>query len=309
MKKVSILVPCYNEKDNVELLASDIREQMHALPQYDYELVFIDNYSTDGTRDIIRRVCSEDPKVKAIFNAKNYGQFSSPFYGMQQVTGDCVIVMVCDFQDPVDMIPKYLDEWEKGSKIVLGQKIASKESRFIYHMRKFYYNFLRKHSDIDFLNQVTGSGLYDRSFIDIMDQVEENEPILRGVVAEIGFGIKLIPYTQPKRKAGESKNTFYGYVNIAAQSLTSYTKFGCRLALFCGVIAVTGSVVAIVAKILYDLIVSGTFSFGTELLGLVILLAVSMNMFFIGVVGEYVMDANRHTRKRPLVVEQERINF
>jgi len=282
---------------------------MSKLPQYEYEIVFIDNFSTDGTRDIIRRICSQDARIKAIFNAKNYGQFRSPYYGMQQVTGDCAILMCCDFQDPVDMIPKYLEEWEKGSKIVLGQKIASKESRSIYHMRKFYYRFLRKHSDIEFLNQVTGSGLYDRSFIDIMDQVEETEPILRGIVAEIGFGIKLIPYTQPKRRAGESKNTFYGYMNVAAQSLTSYTRFGCRLALFGGVIAVVGSVAALIAKIVYDLLSSGTFVFGTELLGLLILLVVSMNLFFIGVVGEYVMDANRHTRKRPLVVEQERINF
>ena len=249
MKKVSILIPCFNEEDNVELLASDITEQMSKLPQYEYEIVFIDNFSTDGTRDIIRRICSQDARIKAIFNAKNYGQFRSPYYGMQQVTGDCAILMCCDFQDPVDMIPKYLEEWEKGSKIVLGQKIASKESRSIYHMRKFYYRFLRKHSDIEFLNQVTGSGLYDRSFIDIMDQVEETEPILRGIVAEIGFGIKLIPYTQPKRRAGESKNTFYGYMNVAAQSLTSYTRFGCRLALFGGVIAVVGSAAALIAKI------------------------------------------------------------
>ena len=307
--KVSIVVPCYNEEENIVPLSEDIVKQMDSLEKYDYELIFIDNDSHDKTRSLLREICSKNPKIKAIFNARNYGQFSSPYYAMLQATGDCVILMCCDFQDPVEMIPKYLAHWEDGYKIVLGQKTQSKESAFIYRCRKFYYNFMRKHSDIDFLKQVTGSGLYDRSFIEVMKQIDDPQPLLRGIVAEQGFGIKLIPFEQPKRASGKSSNSFYGYMNIAAQSLTSYTRFGCRLALFCGTIAGILSIILLICSIAYSIINTGTINFGTELLGLIILLAVSMNMFFIGVVGEYVMDANRHTRKRPLVIEQERINF
>ena len=309
MKKVSILIPCYNEEENVVPIADAVCNEMSKLPQYEFELIFIDNDSKDKTKQLIRELCASNPNIKAIFNARNFGQFSSPYYGMLQATGDCVITMCCDFQDPVAMIPMYLEEWEKGFKIVLGQKTRSDESRIIYSFRNYYYYFLKKHSELDFLKQVTGSGLYDRSFIEVMKQVDDSRPFLRGIVAELGYDIKLIPYCQPERRAGESKNSFYGYVNIAAQSLTAYTRFGCRLALGCGVLATFGSVVALIAFIVYNLITNGTIPFGTETLGLIILLVVSMNLFFIGVVGEYAMDANFHTRKRPMVVEAERINF
>ena len=309
MKKVSILIPCYNEEDNVEPMSEAITSQMKQLPQYDYEIIFIDNDSSDNTRPILRRLCENDPKIKVIFNAKNYGQFSSPYYGILQATGDCVISMCCDFQDPVELIPQYLNEWENGYKIVLCQKTSSKESRIIYRLRNFYYKFMKKHSDVDFLRQVTGSGLYDRSFVEVMRQVEDTRPFLRGVVAEMGYGIKLIPVTQPPRRAGKSSNNFYRYLDGAAQSLTAYTKFGCRLALGCGVFATIGSIITILAVTVYKLINWDAFDAVPFILPLAILLGVSLNMFFIGIVGEYVMDANQHTRKRPLVVEAERLNF
>ena len=309
MKKVSILIPCYNEEENVVDIANAVCKQMTELSQYDFELIFIDNDSKDKTRELIKGLCSSNPKIKAIFNARNFGQFSSPYYGMLQATGDCVITMVCDFQDPVNMIPKYLAEWEKGYKIVLGQKISSNESRLIYGFRNFYYNFMKKHSEMDFLKQVTGSGLYDRKFVEVMRQMDESRPFLRGIVAEYGYGIKLIPYTQPERRAGKSKNSFYGYVNIAAQSLTAYTRFGIRLALGLGVLTTIVSIAALISFIIYDLLTYNTVIFGTELLGLIILTMISVNLFFVGVVGEYAMDANFHTRKKPIVVEAERINF
>ena len=168
---------------------------------------------------------------------------------------------------------------------------------------------MKKHSDVDFLRQVTGSGLYDRSFVEVMRQVEDTRPFLRGVVAEMGYGIKLIPFNQPPRKAGKSSNSFYKYLDAAAQSLTAYTKFGCRLALGCGVFATIGSIITILAVTVYKLINWDTFDVVPFILPLAILLGVSMNMFFIGIVGEYVMDANQHCRKKPLVVESERLNF
>ena len=309
MKKISIIVPTYNEEENVGPLTEAIVSQMESLPDYDFDLIFIDNDSKDRTRAILRDLCAKDRRVKAIFNAKNYGQFSSPYYGLQQATGECAILMCADFQDPVEMIPKYLAEWENGAKIVLGQKTSSKESRTVYAARSFYYNFMKKHSDVEFLKQVTGSGLYDRSFIEVMKQVDDSRPFLRGIVAEMGYGIKLVPFEQPIRRAGKSSNNLFRYLDGAAQSLTAYTKFGCRLALGCGLFATVASVVTILGTTIYKLLNWSTFNVDPYILPLAILLAVSMNMFFIGVVGEYAMDANLHTRKRPLVIEAERINF
>ena len=309
MKTVSILVPCYNEEENVGPISEAIVAQMEALPQYDYELIFIDNDSQDTTRDKLREICASNPRIKAIFNAKNYGQFSSPYYGILQATGDCVISMCCDFQDPVELIPKYLEEWENGYKIVLCQKTSSTESRFIYRLREFYYNFMKKHSDVQFLKQVTGSGLYDRSFVEVMRQVDDSRPFLRGVVAEMGFGIKLIPFEQPPRRAGKSSNNMMRYLDGAAQSLTAYTKVGCRLALFGGFFASILTAILIGGFAIYKVLNWNTFAVSGYAMPLAIMMLVSLNMFFIGVVGEYVMDANQHTRKRPLVVEAERINF
>ena len=309
MKKVSILVPCYNEEENVGPLSEAIVNQMAELPQYDYELIFIDNDSQDTTRQKLRELCSENPRIKAIFNAKNYGQFSSPYYGILQATGDCVISMCCDFQDPVELIPRYLEEWENGYKIVLCQKTSSKESKIVYHLREYYYNFMKKHSDVNFLKQVTGSGLYDRSFVEVMRKVEDPKPFLRGVVAEMGYGIKLIPFEQPPRRAGKSSNNMMRYLDGAAQSLTAYTKIGCRLALFGGFIASVLCGLALVGFSIYKLLNWTTFVMMDYLFQLALLTLISLNMFFIGVVGEYVMDANQRTRRRPLVIEAERINF
>jgi len=309
MKKVSILIPCFNEEDNVSQIALAVCSQMEKLQQYDYDLVFIDNNSTDKTRTIIKELCSNNKKIKAIFNAKNYGQFSSPYYGILQCSGDCVILMACDFQDPVDLIPKYLEAWEDGYKIVLGQKTSSKENRLIYHSRTFYYRFMKKHSGIEFLEHVTGSGLYDRSFINVMKQIDDSRPFLRGIVAEMGFNIKLIQFEQPRREKGKSSNNLYTYMDGAAQSLTAYTKFGCRLALHVGLFTTVLSLIAFVSLIIYKCLNWDTFTLEDYFLDSIIILLVSLNIFFVGVVGEYVMDANIHTRKKPIVVESERINF
>ena len=181
MKKISVLIPCYNEVENagpISKAVTDIIEK--ELPQYDYELVFIDNDSTDGTRDVIRELCRQNPKIKAIFNARNFGQFNSPYYGMLQVTGDCVIEMVADFQDPVEMIPKYVHEWEKGYKIVIGIKTSSKENKVMYWLRTCYYKVIKKMSEVEQIEHFTGSGLYDREFIEILRKLDDPTPVYHG---------------------------------------------------------------------------------------------------------------------------------
>ena len=248
MKKISILIPCYNEVENVGPISQAVTDILkHELPQYDYELVFIDNDSTDGTRDVLRALCSSDPKIKAIFNARNFGQFNSPYYGMLQVTGDCVIEMVADFQDPVEMIPKYVHEWEKGYKIVIGIKTSSKENKFMYWLRTCYYKTIKKLSDVEQIEHFTGSGLYDREFIEILRRLDDPTPFLRGIVAELGYKRKEIPYEQPKRRAGKTHNNFYRLYDAAMLSVTSYTKEGLRLATIFGGICAAVSIGAMPA--------------------------------------------------------------
>lgn len=310
MKKISILVPTYNEEENVVPLSEKIIEQFETeLTEYDYELVFIDNDSKDSTREKIRSLCESNPKIKAIFNARNFGQFSSPYYGLLQTTGDCTISMCADFQDPVELIPRYVEEWEKGYKIVLGQKTSSKEGRLTYAARNAYYRFMKKNSDVEYLEHVTGSGLVDREFIEVLRKVEEPRPVLRGMIAELGYDIKLIPYTQPRRKAGRSSNNIFRYYDAAVQNFTSYTKMGVRLAVLLGLIFTAISTLTALGFIIYKLLNWDTFSIGPFILGLAILVVVSLQLLFIGIVGEYVLNINSRMKKRPLVIESERINF
>ena len=310
MKKISVLVPTFNEVGNVIPLSEAIVCQFRDhLPDYDYELVFIDNDSKDGTRDNLRKICASDPKIKAIFNAKNYGQFSSPYYGLLQATGDCVISMCADFQDPVELIPQYVREWEAGHKIVLGQKITSKESRTVYAMRSFYYRLLRKHSDVEFIEHVTGSGLYDREFIETLKKIDEPRPFLRGMVAEMGYNIKLVPYEQPKRRSGKSSNGLFGYYDAGMQGLTSYTKFGVRMAVFFGVLFTMASLAVSIGLGIYKIFNWDTFDIMGYAFSMAIFIVVSLQLLFIGVVGEYVINMNLQMKKRPLVIESERINF
>lgn len=310
MKKISILIPCYNEKENVGPMSEAVVEMMTKnLPEYDYELVFIDNDSTDGTRDILRTICASNHKIKAIFNAKNFGQFNSPYYGVLQVTGDCVIQMCCDFQDPVELIPQYVREWENGYKIVIGIKTSSKENSVMRFLRTCYYKVIKKMSDVEQIEHFTGSGLYDRAFIEVLRKLDDPTPFMRGIVAELGFKRKEIPYEQPKRRAGKTHNNFYSLYDAAMLSITSYTKIGLRLATFAGIgVGIVSAILGIVYLVLkfmyWDRFPAGT---APILIGMLFLGAIQL--FFIGFMGEYVLNINKRVMKRPLVVEEERLNF
>lgn len=230
MKKISVLIPCYNEEENVVPMSEAVADIFaKELPEYDYELVFIDNDSKDATRPLLRDICKKNPHVKAIFNAKNFGQFNSPYYGILQTTGDCTISMCCDFQDPVELIPKYVREWEKGYKIVIGIKTSSKENKMMYHLRSLYYKMIKKFSDVEQIEHFTGSGLYDKDFVQVLRDLKDPTPFLRGIVAELGYERKEIPYEQPQRRAGKTHNNFFTLFDAAMLSITSYTKIGLRL--------------------------------------------------------------------------------
>ncbi len=310
MKKISILIPCYNEQENVVPMSNAIKDLFDTeLTNYDYELLFIDNDSTDNTRPLLREICSKNPHVKAIFNAKNFGQFNSPYYGILQTSGDCTISMVCDFQDPIELIPQYIKEWENGYKIVIGIKTSSKESKIMYHLRSLYYKMIKKFSDVEQIEHFTGSGLYDREFIEVLRNLNDPTPFLRGIVAELGFKRKEIPYEQPQRRAGKTHNNFSSLYDAAMLSITSYTKVGLRLCtffgVFCGIISIMFGVVYLILKLIFW----NNFAPGMApmLIGMFFLGAVQL--FFIGFIGEYILSINKRVMNRPLVVEEERINF
>ena len=211
MKKISVLLACYNEKENAGPMADAVIDVLEKkLPQFDYEIVFIDNCSTDGTREIIEEMCKKNKKIKAIFNVTNFGQFNSPFYGLCQCTGDCVIPMCCDFQDPVEMIPVFIEKWEQGHRIVSGIKSSSKESGIIYFLRTIYYKLIKGMSSVKMIEHFTGFGLYDRTFVDFLRELDDPIPFIRGIVAEYGEGFNMIEveYEQQKRRAGKTHNNF-----------------------------------------------------------------------------------------------------
>ncbi len=309
-KKVSVLIPCYNEEENVVPMSNAIKDMFEKnLPQYDYELLFIDNDSSDNTRPLLREICARNKHVKAIFNAKNFGQFNSPYHGMLQTTGDCVISMVCDFQDPVELIPKYLAAWEEGFKIVIGIKTASKENKIMYALRSMYYSFVKKFSDVEQIQHFTGSGLYDREFIEVLRNLNDPTPFLRGIVAELGFQRKEIEYEQPKRRAGKTHNNFYTLYDAAMLSITSYTKIGLRLCTFLG--AFIGFVSIVIGIVYLILKLTNWYGFEAGMAPMIIIMSFmgAVQLFSIGFMGEYIMSMNKRIMNRPLVVEEERINF
>lgn len=309
MKKISVLVPCYNEEENIIHIGNAIIEQLDRLDAYDYELIFIDNCSKDKTREKIENLCSKNKKIKAIFNAKNFGQFNSPYYGMLQATGDCVIPICADFQDPVELILKFIAEWEKGYKIVCGIKKTSRENKIMRFLRTCYYKLIKKMSDVEQIEHFTGFALYDKDFINVLRNLDDPTPFIRGIVAELGFDRKEVEYEQPKRRAGKTNNNFYTLYDAAMLSFTSYTKIGLRMATFLGaIISVVSFIIGLVYLVL-KLIYWDTFPAGATPTLIGIFFFGAIQLFFIGFIGEYVMAINMRVMKRPLVIEKRRINF
>ncbi len=308
-KLVSILIPCFNETENVIPISQAVIGEMEKLPQYDYELVFIDNFSTDGTREKLELLCAENPKIKAIFNAKNFGQFNSPVYGLQQTSGDCVIGICADFQDPVDLIPRFLAEWEKGYKIVAAIKTQSEENMIMRFLRTVYYKLIRKMSSVEQIEHFTGFGLYDKSFIEVLRNLDDSIPFIRGIVAELGPMRKDIPYTQAKRRAGHTHNNWYTLYDGAMLSFTSYTKVGLRLATIGGFALSAVTLFIALFYFIAKLLWWNSFPMGMAPVVIGVFLLGAVQLFFIGLLGEYVLSINTRVMHRPLVIEERRINF
>ena len=312
MEKISVLIPCYNEDENVLPLSNDLVNIFEKeLANYDYEIVFIDNCSVDNTQKIIRGICKSNNRIKAIFNAKNFGAHNSGYYGLFQTTGDCVILLNADYQDPIELIPDLVNEWKKGNKIVSCIKKKSRENKLVRFIRTCYYKTLKKMSEVDQIEHFTGFGLYDRSFIEILKNIQEPLPFLRGIVAEYGFKRKEINYVQQKRRGGKTKANLYNLYDLAMLNFTSYTKIGLRIATILGFII--GGITFLIAIIyfIYKLLYWDSFSLGIAPLIIGVFFFGSIQLFFIGLIGEYIMAINNRLRllNRPLVIEEERINF
>lgn len=309
MSKLSIMIPCWNEVENIRQITEAVKDEINkSLPDYDYEIVIIDNKSSDGTRDIIRSLCNEDHNIKAIFNMKNFGQFNSPYYGLLQCTGDCVIPMCADFQDPVELIPEMVHKWEVGNKVICMVKTKSKESFFWYFLRDCYYRLLKKLSGVKQIRQFTGFGLYDHSFIEVLRQIKDPTPFIRGVIAEYAPDHLEIEYTQPLRRAGTTHNNFFTLFDAAMLSFTSYTS-SIRLATFVGFGISLASFIIGLLYLILKLCCWYKFDAGYAPIIITVFFLGGVQLAFLGLLGEYVMSVNKRVINRPLVIVEEKINF
>ncbi len=310
-KHISVITACYNEEENVAALIKAVRAVFEKLPQYTYEHVFIDNSSVDNTVAILKEIAATDKNVKVIVNARNFGHIRSPFHGMLQCKGDAVISMVADFQDPPEMIASFLAKWDEGYKIVIGVKKQSEENRLMFMIRSFFYNLLSKMSDTGEkpIKNFTGFGLYDKQFIDVIRELEDPYPYFRGMITDLGFGRCEIDYIQRDRGKGKSKNNFFTLYDLAMLGFTNHSKLPLRLSVFIGIFSSIISLIVAVGYFIYKLIYWDRFSVGMAPLVIGVFFFSSVQLFFIGIIGEYIGAIHTQVRKRPLVIEKERINF
>lgn len=308
-KLISIVTPCYNEEENVQELYSRVKGIMSSLSDCDYEHIFIDNSSTDKTVEILRGIAAKDRNVKVIINTRNFGHIRSPQYALRQTKGDAVIHIVADLQDPPEMIADFIKKWEEGYKIVIGVKEKSEESPFFFFIRKIFYSLIGRLSEISLIKNFTGFGLYDRKVIEILRQIDDPYPYFRGLICDIGYERAEIPYVQPTRKRGFTKNNFYTLYDMAMLGITNHSKVPLRLAMMTGFAVGLLSLIVAFGYFVYKLIYWDNFSVGTAPLVIGLFFFAAVQLFFIGIIGEYIGAIHTQVLKRPLVIEKERINF
>lgn len=309
-KKISILTPCFNEEGNVEELYKQVKAQFEALKErYTYEHIFIDNASQDRTVEILKSIAAKDKNVKIIVNASNFGHIRSPFHGMKQCYGDAVMLMVADLQDPPELIPEFLEKWEEGHQVVVGVKNKSKENPIMYGIRKLFYTLVRKMSETPMIDNFTGFGLYDKAFVDVLRATDDPYPYMRGFVAEYGGDIATVYYTQPKREHGKTSNNFYKLYDMAMLGFVNHSKVPLRLAVFIGFTIAAVSLAVALFYFIYKLCYWDSFQVGNAPLVIGLFFFSAVQLIFIGILGEYIGAIHTQVRKRPLVIEKERVNF
>lgn len=310
MKTITVVIPTYNEEENVLLAYEEVvKVFQNSLKKYQYEILFVDNDSTDETRNIIRKLASEDKQVKAIFNARNFGQARSHFYGLTQAEGDCAILLHADLQNPPEVMVDFVKEWEKGAKVVIGIKDNSKENPILFFLRTCYYKMMKLISEVEQIQHFSDFELLDKDFIKVLRELHDPSPYLRGIVSELGFKIARVHYNQNKREHGKTKANFRTLYDFAMNGVTSYSKSILRVATifgsFLSVISIVIAIITLIRKLLYW----DTFQVGIAAIGVGVFFLGSIQLFFIGLVGEYILSINTRMLNRPLVIEEERINF
>ncbi len=308
-KLISVVTPCFNEEGNVDELHRRIAAQFETLPDYDFEHIYIDNASTDGTAAAIRRLASADSRVKAIFNTRNFGHIRSPIHAILQAKGDAVVSMASDLQDPPELIPEFVRQWEAGFKVVAGVKPCSKETPLMFALRKLYYATIGRIAEVQLIPNFTGFGLYDREVIELVRRIDDPYPYFRGMIADLGFAHAEVPFEQPLRKRGITKSNFYSLYDIAMLGITGHSKIPIRLATMTGFVLSAASLLVAIAYLVYKLLYWNQFPLGVAPVLIGFFFFASVQLFFIGILGEYIANIHTQVQKRPLVVERERINF
>ena len=306
---ISIISPCFNEQQNIQELYSRVVKAMESYPEYDFEYLFIDNASTDQTVDYLRDIAAKDFRVKIIVNTRNFGHIRSPYWGIIQTKGDATIYLASDLQDPPELIPEFIKHWKEGFKIVLAVKPLTSTNPVMHFLRRKYYQFLDLISEVPIIKDATGFGLYDRVVLDNICEINDPYPFLRGLICELGYHIKLIQFNQPRRLRGISKNNFYSLFDIALLGIISHSMVPIRLASIFGFLIGFLSVIFAIILLITKLLFWESIPVGYAPVGIVVLLMFGVLLFFIGIVGEYVGAIHTYAKRRPIVVEKERINF
>lgn len=310
MSTITVVVPTYNEELNVKNVYERVKAVFETkLSGYDFQLLFADNASKDKTQEIIKELCRNDSRVQVIFNNTNFGFSKSSFYGLSQAEGDCAVLMYADMQDPPEVICEFVKKWEEGYKVVVGIKSKSKENPLMYMIRGMYYRLLDKLSDVEHIKQFDGFGLYDASFIETLRNLDDPLPYLRGIVSEIGPERAYVEYEQDIRKEGKSSFNFMKYYDVAMLGITSSTKAVMRMATFLGMILSCICIIIAIVTLVLKIIYWDYYSVGTAAVIIGIFFVGGIQTFFLGFLGEYIVNINQRTMRHPIVVEKERINM
>jgi glycosyltransferase involved in cell wall biosynthesis len=308
-KLISIVSPTYNEVDNINILYNRLIKVWGNYKNYNFELIIIDNASIDGTIDSLKDIASKDKRVKLILNNKNYGHLRSPYWGMLQAQGDAVIFLASDLQDPPEIIPSFIDEWERGYKVVLGIKPESKINPFSHLLRRIYYHVLNMASEIEMVSDATGFGLYDKKIMDHIREIGDPIPYFRGLVCELGYEIKVVKFEQAKRMRGKTKNSFYSLYDMALKGFVNYSILPIRMASILGFFFAAISFFAFILLMLAKIFIYQGIPFWFAVFQIIILFLISLMLIFIGFLGEYILLMIPYLKNRPIVIENERINF
>lgn len=307
-KLISIVTPTYNEIENIEELLDRVKKSIVGL-DYDFEFIVIDNSSVDGTQEKLKELARKDSRIKVILNVRNFGHIRSPYYGILQSRGSAAIYLASDLQDPPEIIPEFIAQWEGGYKLVMAIKPFSQSSRLMHFFRKVYYRFLDAISEVEIIKDSTGFGLYDKEVLDQLREINDPYPFLRGLICELGYTVKTLPFVQPRRSRGITKNNFYSLFDIAMLEVVSHSKVPIRIAAFSGILMGFLSIVTAFIFLILKLVFWNSFPLGSAPIVITLFFLFGVQLFFMGILGEYISSIHSYVQKRPVVVEKERINF